>query len=83
MSYQSIYNESLENPSAFWQKQAKAIAWYQFPSTILSKDEHHYDEWFTDGKLNMSYLCIDKHIEDGFGNHIAIIFDSPVSNCIL
>lgn len=80
MSYQSIYNESIENPSAFWQKQAKAIAWYQFPSTILSKDEHHYDEWFTDGKLNMSYLCIDKHIEDGFGNHIAIIFDSPISN---
>jgi propionyl-CoA synthetase len=79
MKYSSLYNESINHPESFWQKQAQAISWYKKPSTILGKDNYDFPQWFNDGKLNVSYLCIDKHIEDGFGEQNAIIYDSPVT----
>lgn len=77
--YRDFYKKSIENPEAFWQEQAQKISWHQFPETILS-NKQNYPQWFADGKLNMSYLCIDKHIEDGYGEQIAVIYDSPVTN---
>lgn len=82
MSYASLYDQSIENPASFWKKQAKKLHWFNFPSNILSTREDGYHSWFDDGKLNMSYLCIDKHIEDGYGDEIAVIYDSPVTNTI-
>ena len=79
-NYQALFSESIEEKRTFWEKQAAQLAWYEAPSQILSKDQHGYDQWFADGKLNMSYLCIDKHIEDGYGDQNAIIYDSPVTN---
>lgn len=80
MSYQEIYQESINHPKSFWKKQADKLDWYQSPTNILGKDEYEYPQWFRDGKLNLSYLCIDKHIKDGFGNQNAIIYDSPVTD---
>lgn len=77
--YRDLYKKSIENPKAFWKEQAQKISWHQFPETILSNNQN-YPQWFADGKLNMSYLCIDKHIEDGYGEEIAVIYDSPVTN---
>jgi propionyl-CoA synthetase len=79
MNYQELYIESISNPSQFWEKQAKQLSWYKAPKKILGVDGFNYPQWFVDGKLNLSYLCIDKHIEDGFGNQDAIIYDSPVT----
>ena len=79
MSYQEHYNYSIENPQEFWKEQANAITWYQKPTSILTKDENGFDRWFVDGKLNICYLAIDKHVEDGFGDQAAIIYDSPVT----
>ncbi|MCD1117670.1 AMP-binding protein [Chryseobacterium turcicum] len=80
MNADNLFKQSIENKEQFWKEQAQEISWFKFPETIISKDENEYSQWFTDGKLNMSYLCIDKHIEDGFGEEIAIIYDSPVTN---
>lgn len=77
--YRDLYKKSIENPKAFWKEQAQKISWHQFPETILSNNQN-YPQWFADSKLNMSYLCIDKHIEDGYGEEIAVIYDSPVTN---
>ena len=80
MEYKDFYNKSIQNPEEFWKEQSHSLAWYKRPSSILSKDNNDYYQWFEDGKLNLSYLCIDKHIEDGFGTQNAIIYDSPVTN---
>src|SRR5210317_54966 len=80
MTYQEFYNNSIQNPKAFWKKQAQELEWFTAPNNILSKDENNYQQWFEDGKLNLSYLCIDKHIKDGFGRKNAIVYDSPVTN---
>ncbi|EDP97774.1 acetate--CoA ligase [Kordia algicida OT-1] len=79
MNYQEFYQKSIEQPEVFWQEQANQLDWHTKPKTILSKDQNKYYQWFEDGKLNLSYLCIDKHIHDGFGDQNAIIYDSPVT----
>ncbi len=67
MKYQEFYKKSINNSEEFWKEHAQNLAWYKEPKNILSKNEDGYNQWFEDGKLNLSYLCIDKHIEDGFG----------------
>ncbi|WP_055446293.1 acetate--CoA ligase [Lacinutrix mariniflava] len=80
MYYQEFYKRSIEQPELFWQEQALKLDWFKVPKSILSKDKYEYNQWFQDGELNLSYLCIDKHINDGFGEQNAIIYDSPVTN---
>jgi len=80
MSYQDLYQQSIEQPEVFWRNQAELIKWYEFPETILSQDEHGFFRWFAGGKLNTSYLALDAQIEDGRGNQLALIYDSPVTN---
>ena len=80
MSYQDLYQQSIEQPEVFWRKQAELIKWYEFPETILSQDENGFFRWFAGGKLNTSYLALDAQIEDGRGNQLALIYDSPVTN---
>ncbi|MFK5891352.1 MAG: acetyl-coenzyme A synthetase N-terminal domain-containing protein, partial [Flavobacteriaceae bacterium] len=79
MNYIEHHNNSIQNPEAFWAEQAENIAWYKKPTNILSKDDNGFYRWYKDGILNLSYLAIDKHIEDGYGEQIAIIYDSPVT----
>lgn len=80
MDADTLFRKSIEDKENFWKEQAEQIQWFEFPTKILSQDENNYTQWFSDGKLNMCYLCIDKHIEDGFGEQVAIIYDSPVTN---
>ena len=80
MNYDQLFSDSIQNKDAFWKKQAGEISWFKFPQQITSADENNYNQWFADGELNMSYLCIDKHIEDGFGEQIAVVYDSPVTD---
>ena len=80
MDYHKFYKESIDEPTQFWKTQSEKIDWFKKPEIILSKNDDNYFQWFEDGQLNLSYLCIDKHIEDGFGKQNAIIYDSPVTN---
>jgi len=82
MNYEEFHRQSIDNPEAFWAQQADAIEWYQKPSVILSKDENNYPLWYKDGRLNMCYLALDKHIQDGHGDQTAIIYDSPVTQTV-
>lgn len=82
MNYQELYNQSIQNPEAFWAEQARQVDWFTQPQTILSSDETGYPLWYKDGSLNACYLALDKHIADGFGEEIAIIYDSPVTQTV-
>ena len=80
MNYHDEYQQSIEQPEVFWRKQAEQIKWYEFPETILSQDEHGFYRWFAGGKLNTAYLALDVHIEEGRGDQLALVYDSPVAN---
>ncbi|MEM0543601.1 acetate--CoA ligase [Flavobacterium sp. j3] len=82
MTYQELYNQSIQNPEKFWTEQASEIDWFTKPQQILSSDETGYPLWYKDGSLNACYLALDKHINDGYGDQIAIIYDSPVTQTV-
>ena len=79
MNYNDFYNKSIQYPEEFLAEQANTIKWYTKPEITLSQDENGYPLWYKDGELNMCYLALDKHVEDGFGDQVAIIHDSPVT----
>jgi len=80
MGYKEEFEESINNPEKFWRKQAELVKWYEFPETILSKDENGFFRWFKGGKLNTSFLLLDYHVENGRANQTALIYDSPVTD---
>jgi len=79
-NYESLYKKSIEHPEEFWKSEADKIKWFSPPQKILSTDEEGLYRWFEGGKINTSYLAIDYHIEQGRGDELAVIYDSPVTN---
>lgn len=73
MRYQDHYQQSIQNPNDFWQRQAEALNWHTPPRRIFDQ------AWFPDGRLNLSYLALDHHVANGRGDQIALYYDSPVS----
>ncbi len=80
MNYQDLYEESLSNPEAFWSANSHRINWYKKPETILSKDSEGLSRWYSGGQLNTCYLAVDYQVENGRGDQVALIYDSPVTN---
>lgn len=80
--YNTIYRESIENKESFWKEQAALLHWYKTPQTILSQTDKGFYRWFADGEINISYLCLDYHVENGRGEQTALIYDSPVTHTI-
>lgn len=82
MPYTSLYNQSIEQPEAFWAKQAQQIDWFQAPTNILSQNEQGFYRWFKGGSLNTCHLTLDYQVANGRGNQTALIYDSPVTKTI-
>ena len=80
MSYQQEYQASIDDPESFWAEKAKALSWYKHPEKTLSVDENGIHRWFADGEMNTCYMAIDYHVENGRGDQLALIYDSPVTD---
>ncbi|MDR5894111.1 MULTISPECIES: acetate--CoA ligase [Halomonas] len=75
--YQAMYQQSVDDPDAFWAEQAKRVDWFKAPTKIknTSFDPHNVDiRWFEDGTLNASVNCLDRHLETR-GDQTAIIWE--------
>ena len=79
MSYPIKYDQSISEKEDFWRAEAQKINWFTFPETILSKDGDDLYRWYAGGKMNTSYLALDVHVEQGRGEQLALIYDSPVT----
>ena len=79
MSYSNEFKESIEKPEQFWLRQAEKIDWFKFPGKILTQDERGFYRWFEGGFLNTCFLALDQHVNNGRGNQLALIYDSPVT----
>uniref|UniRef100_A0A671EVZ3 Acyl-CoA synthetase short-chain family member 3, mitochondrial n=1 Tax=Rhinolophus ferrumequinum TaxID=59479 RepID=A0A671EVZ3_RHIFE len=77
--YKTHFAASVADPERFWGKAAEQISWYK-PWTKTLENRHPSTSWFVEGMLNICYNAIDRHIENGKGDKIAIIYDSPVTN---
>ncbi|XP_019815867.2 acyl-CoA synthetase short-chain family member 3, mitochondrial isoform X2 [Bos indicus] len=78
--YKTHFAASVTDPERFWGKAAEQISWYKPWTKTLENRHSPSTSWFVEGMLNICYNAIDRHIENGKGDKIAIIYDSPVTN---
>lgn len=78
--YKTHFAASVADPERFWGKAAEQISWYKPWTKTLENRYPPSTSWFVEGMLNICYNAIDRHIENGQGDKIAIIYDSPVTN---
>ena len=79
MSYEEIWRRSLSRPDEFWSEAAEKLVWQKrWERTLDDSNPPHY-RWFAGGEINTCHNAIDRHVEDGFGDSPALIYDSPMS----
>jgi len=72
--YEAIRREAADNPEAFWAKQAEELHWFKKWDKTLEW-ELPFAKWFGGGELNVSYNCLDRHLETPRRNKAAIIWE--------
>ena len=69
-----VYEEAQKDPEGFWAKFAEELHWFRKWDKVLEWDPP-YAKWFTGGKINVSYNCIDRHLTAGRRNKAALIWE--------
>ncbi|AWI85480.1 propionyl-CoA synthetase [Alloyangia pacifica] len=80
MGYKDIYAGWASDPEGFWMQAAEAIDWDKAPSKALFDRGAGMFEWFADGLTNTCWNAVDRHVENGRGEQVAIIWDSPITH---
>ena len=79
--YQEIYDRSIQDRDAFWAETAERITWFKKWDTVSNFNFVNADiKWFEGGKLNVSYNCLDRHVEAGYGDRTALIWEGNDPN---
>jgi acetyl-CoA synthetase len=78
---EELYREAEEDRLAFWAKQANRLSWATPFTEVLDWSDAPFAKWFSDGKLNVAYNCVDRHVEAGLGDRVAIHWEGePVGD---
>ncbi|AEB12550.1 acetate--CoA ligase [Marinithermus hydrothermalis] len=72
--YEALYRESLEDPEAFWGRVAEELHWFEPWTQVLEWNPPHA-RWFVNGKTNLSYNALDRHVATWRKNKAAIIWE--------
>ncbi|WP_226006117.1 acetate--CoA ligase [Natrinema salinisoli] len=73
-----IYDEFEENWPECWERAAELLSWDEEYDTVLEDGDAPFYEWFTGGELNASYNCLDRHVEEGRGDSVAIEWEGEL-----
>jgi len=79
MSYSDTFARSIADPEDFWAEAAEAVTWSRPPRKTLDAGAPPFYRWFPDGELNTCHNALDRHVEAGHGDRVALIYDSPVT----
>lgn len=80
MGQQSAWAACADDPERFWLRAADAIDWIAAPTRALDRGPAGHDRWFADGVLNTCFNMVDRHVRDGRGDQLALIYDSAVTS---
>ncbi|WP_339030295.1 propionyl-CoA synthetase [Bradyrhizobium symbiodeficiens] len=81
-SYHEVHARSLADPEGFWAEAAKEIDWIEPPKTIFDPSQGTYGRWFAGGVVNTCYNALDRHVEGGRADQVALIHDSPLAGSV-
>ena len=70
-----IYDQAKENRLEFWAEKARELHWDKPFTETLDFSNAPFAKWFADGELNVSYNCLDRHVEAGWGKRVALFFE--------
>ncbi|MBT58150.1 MAG: propionyl-CoA synthetase [Acidiferrobacteraceae bacterium] len=73
------FSRSLNDPEHFWGEAAEAVHWYRRWDRVLDDSDQPWYRWFSGAQVNTCYNALDLHIEQGRGDQLAVIYDSPVT----
>ena len=80
--YREVHARSLADPQGFWAEAATEIDWIEPPKTIFDASQGVYGRWFTGGVVNTCYNALDRHVERGRADQVALIHDSPLTGSV-
>lgn len=69
------YEQARADRLGFWAEQARRLSWGTEPTETLDWSNPPFAKWFADGKLNVAYNCVDRHVEAGNGDRVAFHFE--------
>ncbi|WP_431261514.1 acetate--CoA ligase [Roseateles chitinivorans] len=76
-AYEALCKEAETDYEGYWARLARELlSWKQPFTKVLNESDAPFFKWFEDGKLNVSYNCLDRHVEAGRGDRVAIIFEA-------
>jgi propionyl-CoA synthetase len=78
-NFDAVYKSSIDQPEIFWAEQAQNVFWYKKWDQVLDASDAPHYRWFAGGQSNACYNAVDRHVEAGRGDQVAIIYDSPVT----
>jgi len=70
-----LYGEAEADREAFWGEQARALHWHKPFTQVLDWSNPPFAQWFADGELNVAYNCLDRHVEAGLGDRVALLWE--------
>jgi propionyl-CoA synthetase len=80
--YDELFQKSINDPASFWGDAAQAITWSKKWDKVLDDSNKPFYRWFSGGEMNTCYNALDRHVESGRADQVALIYDSPVMNTI-
>jgi acetyl-CoA synthetase len=71
----AVYEVAAGDRLGFWAEQAGRLSWVREPGEVLDWSRAPFARWFADGELNVAYNCVDRHVEAGLGDRVALYFE--------
>ena len=81
-TYHEVYAHWRSAPEAFWAEAADGVHWYRRWDAILDRSRAPFYRWFAGGEVNSCYNALDRHVENGRAEQVALIYDSPVTSTV-
>ena len=77
-----LHARSLNEPENFWAEAAQGVHWFKPWNKVLDDSGKPFYRWFSGGEVNTCYNALDRHVENGRAEQVALIYDSPVTQTI-
>jgi propionyl-CoA synthetase len=81
-TYAETHGRSLADPKAFWAEAAQAVEWSRPWDSVLSTGPDGLWRWFAGAETNTCWNALDRHVRDGRGDQVALIYDSPLTGSV-
>jgi len=77
--YHDVYREWKDNPDQFWAHAADELRWFSPYEKVFDPEQGVYGRWFVGGECNTCFNVVDRHVEEGRADQLALIYDSPIT----